>query len=364
MAVDDLADWLTLGRVPGIGPKTFQVLLNHFGSAGNVLHASTQALTALGIKASLIEGLRCLDPRSTARELKWAEHAHHHILTLTDPRYPPQLREIAQAPPVLFVMGDVECLQALQVAIVGSRHPTPNGRDMAYQLAGELATTGFVVTSGLALGIDAQGHQGALDADGLTIAVAATGLDQVYPRSHHRLASQIIEHGAIVSEFGLGTPPRAEHFPRRNRIISGLSLGVIVVEAGLQSGSLITARYAVEQNREVFAVPGSVRNPLSRGCHHLIRSGAALIECTQDVLLELQGPLGVASPSTPLASLGQSSFDPEPQKVLDCLTQDPLSMDAIVERSGLTAETVSAILLMLELHGQVAQSPGGAYSRL
>ena len=256
--------------------------------------------------------------------------------------------------------------------MVGSRHPTQSGKDLAYDFAKHLGASGLCITSGLARGVDGLSHQGALDANSPTIAVTATGLDRVYPASHRSLAHQIAEQGAIISEFPIGTEPKAQNFPRRNRIIAGLSLGVLVVEAAVKSGSLITARLANEQGREVFAIPGSIHNPLARGCHYLIREGAKLVETAEHILeeiakiLEFQPelpdiPQGIKTEATqPLEPV----LDTDYQKVLSEMGYDPVSIDRLVIQTGLTAEELSSILLMLELQGQVASSGGGTYTRL
>jgi DNA processing protein len=297
----------------------------------------------------------------------WAAEPGRHILTVRDPRYPELLRRTADPPQVLYVLGDPEVLGLPQVAIVGSRHPTPGGAETAHELARDLAAAGLVVTSGLALGIDGAAHRGALAAGGVSVAVAGTGLDRVYPASHRELAHRLAAEGALVSEYPVGTPPLPEHFPRRNRIIAGLSLGTLVVEAALRSGSLITARLAGEEGREVLAVPGSIRNPLTRGCHALLREGATLVESAADVLQALAGLL----PHVPAAAAGgpaeaqehEDPGDPDHRRVLASLGYDPAPIDLLVTRSGLTAEAVSSILLLLELRGLVESHGGGRYAR-
>lgn len=268
----------------------------------------------------------------------------------------------------MFVQGDVTLLNAWQLAIVGSRNPSSSGRESAYAFAEYLASGDLIITSGLAMGIDAAAHQGALAGGGKTIAVVGTGLDRVYPAKHHDLAHQIVEKGALVSEFPLGTPPKAENFPRRNRIISGLSLGTMVVEAAIRSGSLITARMAMEQGREVFAMPGSIHNPLARGCHRLIREGAKLVESAEDIIEELGALAGVKpmqndNKSTNKSAANLSKKDPEYQLLFEKMGFDPIHIDVLISRSGLTADVVSSMLLLLELQGQVASLPGGQYIR-
>lgn len=296
----------------------------------------------------------------------WLEAPGNHLVALDDPRYPDLLRQIPDPPPVLYVHGDPELLGNLQLAIVGSRNPSRGGLENARAFASHLAGAGLTITSGLALGIDAEAHRGALAAGGTTIAVTGTGLDRVYPARHHDLAHAIAEHGALVSEFPPGTPPRPAHFPQRNRIISGLALGTLVVEAARRSGSLVTARHALEQGREVFAIPGSIHNPLARGCHALIRQGAKLVETAEDILEELGALAGAAVPehATRTSPEPPASLDPEYQRLLDALGHDPVSIDDLVRRSGLTAESVSSMLLILELQGYVAPEAGGRYARI
>lgn len=297
--MSELADWLMLWRVPGIGPATFDALKRHFGSPDQVRRAGDLELRALKLSDETVVNIRRPDRAGVEQDLAWVAQSGHHILRLDEPIYPQQLRHISNPPPVLFVSGDPKVLSDPQIAIVGSRRPTPGGRENAHLFAGQLSRAGLIVTSGLAIGIDGAGHEGALNAGGLTIAVAATGLDRVYPRQHHELAQRIALHGAIVSEFPTGVAPKPEHFPRRNRLISGLSLGVLIVEAARCSGSLITAGFAAEQGREVFAIPGSIHNPVARGCHHLIREGAKLVESAEDVLEEIAGHIELKPSALP-----------------------------------------------------------------
>lgn len=290
--LDTVARWLTLRRLPGVGACTPRDLLEYFGSVENIFSASRGQLEkSLAVKREAIDAiLSGPDEAALKPDLDWLGEPHHYLLVWSDPDYPPLLREIPDPPVMLYVMGDRRVLSRPQLAIVGSRNPTPMGRENARAFAKSLAGAGLVITSGMALGIDGAAHRGALEAGGKTIAVAGTGLDRVYPSRHRDLAHDIVRHGALVSEFPLGTPPKPENFPVRNRLISGLSLGTLVVEAALQSGSLITARLATEQGREVFAIPGSIHSPQSRGCHALIRQGVKLVETAQDILEEL-GPL-------------------------------------------------------------------------
>lgn len=353
-------------RAPGIGPTRFARLLEHFGSAAAALAADRAEWARLGLPDTALDYLRHPDWRQVEQDLAWLERPGNHLLRLDDARYPPLLRQIAYPPPLLFVHGDPDCLRAPQLAIVGTRNPTPPGRETAHRFAAHLAEGGLVITSGLALGIDAAAHQGALTG-GRTVAVMGTSLDQVYPARHRDLAHAIAERGALVSELPIGTPALAENFPRRNRLISGLALGVLVVEAALQSGSLITARLALDQGREVFAIPGSIHNPLAKGCHALIRQGAKLVETANDILEEL-GSLAAAGAGEPAtlasATATPDALDDDYRRLLAALGDEPAGVDPLVERCGLTAEVVSSMLLILELEGYVAAVPGGLYCRL
>ena len=300
------------------------------------------------------------------QDLAWFDEPSRHIITLHDPRYPELLKQIADPPSLLFVQGDVSLLSHWQIALVGSRNPSASGRNTAFEFARYLAQGDIAINSGLAMGIDAAAHQGALAAQGKTVAVIGTGLDRIYPAKHKDLAADIVASGVIVSEFPLGTPPRAENFPRRNRLISGMSLGTLVVEAALQSGSLITARMALEQGREVFAIPGSIHNPLSRGCHKLIREGAKLVETAQDILEDL-GALAAVSITTDTVAQQNNdtiSIDGDYQSLFEHLGYDPIQIDVLIERCGLTADTVSSMLLLLELQGEVESLSGARYVRI
>lgn len=361
MTPEALACWLTLQRIPSLGASTLLALLARFGSVEGVFAAPRAQLERVlgGSRSALAQILA--GPQVLAAERDWLQAPGHHLLTILDERYPPLLREIPQPPVVLFVAGTLEPLALPQLAIVGSRNPTAGGVANAEAFAQALVQAGLVITSGLALGIDGAAHRGALAAGGRTIAVFGNGIEQVYPPRHEALAREIVRHGALISEFALGTPPKPENFPRRNRIISGLALGALVVEATLQSGSLITARLAVEQGREVFAIPGSIHSPLARGCHALIREGAKLVETASDILEELR----VFAPAQPTRSAAVTALAPDErmQRLLDLLAHDPVSIDMLVERSGLTTHTVSSMLLEMELLGMVEPCPGGRYVR-
>lgn len=387
---DELRARLQIWRAAGIGPASINRLLNHFGSAVAALDASDSEMAKAGLKPDIIQNLRAVPAEAALADLEWLHRAQHrHILVPEDALYPKQLHDVKAAPPVLFVAGNPELLNEPQLAMVGSRTPTHYGKDNAQAFAQYLAKHGITVTSGLALGIDAVSHQGALDAGGHTIAVIATGLDIMYPAKNRSLAERIVEQGVIVSEFPIGVKPQAQNFPRRNRIISGLSLGTLVVEAALQSGSLVTAQHALEQGREVFAIPGSIHSPLAHGCHRLIRQGAKLVETAADILEELapqlQSYLGINFDQTetqatktikPLSFLKSieaqenteertaPTLDPEEQQILATIGLEPVPIDQIVIQTGLTTDVVSSMLLMLELQGYIAACGGGRYKRL
>jgi DNA processing protein len=347
--------------VPGLGCRTYlKLLATH--TPEQVFAESRQTLTNLGLKTRVIDAIKQPDWGSIDQDLAWLAQTNNHVLTLHDPAYPAQLKEISDPPPLLFVRGRPDILALPQLAMVGSRNPSQLGKETAREFAKALSRAGFVITSGLALGIDAASHEGALLAQGYTIAVAGTGLDRIYPASHKELATQIVNTGAIVSEFPPGTTAKANHFPRRNRIISGLCQGLLVVEAAKQSGSLITARMALEQNREVFAIPGSIHNPLARGCNALIREGAKLVETTQDILEELNQYFQEDVNYSPISE--QSMLDLEQQTLLNLVMFSPTSVDNLVENSGLSVEVISSMLLILELQGYVEATAGGFYTRL
>jgi len=362
--MEDPLPWLTLARVPGL----------HAGRLRSALHPlalareSPASLRALELSEPTIAALHAPDREALALDERWLAGPGRSLVAWGQPDYPPQLAQIPDAPLVLFVEGSVAALSVPQLAVVGSRNPTLLGRDTAEQFAQHLVRAGLAVTSGLALGIDAAGHRGALQAGGRTVAVLGCGLDAVYPRAHRDLAQEIAANGALVADLPPGAPPLKQHFPRRNRIISGLALGTLVVEAALQSGSLITARLALEQSREVFAVPGSIHNPMARGCHRLLRDGAKLVETVDDILSEL-GPLlaglhPVERTEAPDAqAVSGRALDKDYEILLDALGFAPASIDALATRSGFAAGAVASMLLILELEGRVAQQHGGLYSR-
>jgi len=371
----DLTDWLALARLQGVGPRTQTQILENYGSAGAFFAASERDRQHHGLPTEAIKASRKLEGLESAIEtdLAWRDGAsNRHIITRSDDRYPAALADIADPPAVLFVRGHPALLQNPQIAIVGSRHATPIGAETAHDFAAHLAATGLTVTSGLALGIDTAAHEGALLGGGQTLAVMATGPDRLYPRENIELAERIAETGAIVTEMSAGTPVKRGLFPRRNRIISGLSLGVLVVEAGSKSGALGSARSANEQNREVLAIPGSIHNPVARGCHALIRDGARLVESVNDVLEELRGPAArmtatlnedAIAPEPPSTAPHDRELDADDQALLDALGESPVSFDRLLERLGLTPDILSSMLLKLELKGRVAPCSGGQYQR-
>lgn len=381
MERDELAGWLRLALTPGLGRAGMRRLLASFGLPEAIFDAPPDALRAVLGSDDLLRALarppQGLDDLLGLTE-RWLSDARasipRRLLTLGDGQYPQRLLHTADPPVLLYVEGAVEALQAPLIAIVGSRHPTPQGLDHARAFAQALSAAGHPVVSGLALGIDGAAHEGSLQGGQGTVGVVGTGLDQVYPRRHAALARRLLEdpRSALVSEYPVGTPPLPPHFPQRNRIIAGLSLGTLVVEAAPASGSLITARLASEAGREVFAIPGSIQSPQSRGCHALIRQGATLVESAEDVLADLGSGLGLTrraalavvetvgeTPGPTVASAPPSDTD----RLLSTMGHDPVSLDALVARTGEAAATLSARLLTLELEGRVARLPGQLFQR-
>ncbi|MDD1613479.1 MAG: DNA-processing protein DprA [Methylococcaceae bacterium] len=348
-------------RTPGLGCRTFLSLLQTHAPS-QLFAESTSALSALGLKSDIIYVIKNPDWAMIDNDLFWLEQKNNSVITFNDTNYPSQLKEIADPPPVLFVRGNPDLLSLPQIAIVGSRNPSSLGEETAFNFAKTLSQYGFVITSGLALGIDGASHRGAINAKGYTVAVAGTGLDRVYPARHKELATEIVNTGVMISEFPPGTTAKANHFPRRNRIISGLCQGLLVVEAAKQSGSLITARMALEQNREVFAIPGSIHNPLARGCNALIREGAKLVETTQDILEELNQHYQQDEKLSPFTM--QSTLDLEQQTLLNRVMFSPTSIDNLVENTGESVEVISSMLLILELQGYLEATAGGCYMRV
>jgi DNA processing protein len=387
MTRSEVAAWLQLLQAEGVGNDAARRLLAAFGLPEQVLAQSQSALEQV-VSARQAVALRQLQAQTqTLIETTWQwlqqddPTIQRRLLVLGDPDYPPLLLEMSDPPVMLYAVGQIDRLHRAQprIAMVGSRNPTPQGASNARAFARTFAQRGWTVVSGLALGVDGAAHEGALQAaphgdPGLaTIAVVGTGLDRVYPRQHRELAHRIAQQGVILSECALGTPPLAHHFPKRNRIIAGLSHGVLVVEAALQSGSLITARLAAEQGKEVFAIPGSIHAPQSRGCHALIRQGAKLVESAQDVAEELQHVVpGIGSPATGFGAASEetavsadcSIHGKETVFLLQALGHDPVGLDALLERTGLDAATLQARLLELELVGVVGRLPGGLFQRI
>jgi len=354
--MSDAAAWVRLAGVPGLGPAGARKLLAAFGLPQHVFAADPAALAAV-VGDKLAGRILAHDAGAAIEQaLAWLAEPGHHLITLADADYPPSLLEIPDPPILLYVQGRAELLARPAVAVVGARNATPQGIDNAENFARALSRGGLTIVSGLALGIDAAAHRGALDGPGATVAVVGTGADRIYPAKNEALARRIAAEGAIVSEFPLGTGPLRENFPRRNRLISGLSRGVLVAEAAERSGSLITARLAAEQGREVFAIPGSIHSPVSKGCHQLIREGAKLVDRAAHVLEELGLETAPAAPAT--------ATPPAADKLLAAMGFDPVSMDELVARTGLTAAEVSAKLLELELAGQATNLPGGRFQRL
>lgn len=386
MEREELAAWLRLSLTPGVGDTTARKLLAAFGLPPSIFGQSPAALTAVA-GAAAAAALREEPPRLAQQleaTLAWLAHAnaqgdvqgdvqggeatpHRRVLTLGDPAYPAALLQTADPPLMLYVSGQACAHWPAAIAMVGSRNPTPQGSLNARQFAHSFAEAGFTVVSGMALGIDGAAHEGALAGAGpgqlATIAVVGTGLDRVYPRRHHALAHQIAGRGLLISEYPLGTPPLAQNFPKRNRLISALSQGTLVVEAALKSGSLITARMAVEQGKDVFAIPGSIHSVQSRGCHALLKQGAKLVETAQDVLEELGAPPALPKIERPAAQ-SDAGEPPQEDAVVRALGFDPISLDALVSRTGMEPARLQARMLEMEMAGQLARLPGGRFQRI
>lgn len=362
---DDLHHWLRLSLTEGVGSHTARELLAHFGLPEYIFSAGFPALQrrvpeklAYALSAPLSDAMQA----QIATTLAWAAQPGNAVLTLADAAYPQALLTISDPPPLLYAKGEVALLNRTAIAIVGSRNATVQGMQNADQFAQLLGRANLTIISGQALGIDAAAHAGALNTAGSTVAVVGTGLDIVYPARHRDLAHKIANQGCLLSEYALGTPAIASNFPRRNRLISGLALGVLVVEAAAQSGSLITARSALEQGRDVFAIPGSIHSPLSKGCHQLIRQGAKLVESAQDILEELRWPQTVPTPHVEPAK--HTEVEPDLQAVLTAAGHDPVSIDQLVARTTFTAAAIQAHLLNLEMQGKIELMAGGLYRRL
>jgi DNA processing protein len=353
---EELSSWLRLISVRGLGNRTLLKLLKAFGSPERVLEASRATLSH-AIGETLAAAIATpADDSSIERTLEWAAHPGHAIITLGDPHYPALLLTIPDPPVLLYLVGNVSLLSRPALAIVGSRNPSAQGIDNARAFARALVKADLTIVSGLALGIDAAAHEGALNNAGSTIAVLGCGINVVYPKTNRTLFERIAAEGLLLSEYGLDVPALPAHFPSRNRIISGLARGCLVIEASLSSGSLITARVAVEQGREVFAIPGSIHSPLSKGCHALIKQGAKLVESAHDVLEELQYD------RTPIGEMPSATAVPT-SPLLDAMGFEPVHLDILCSRLNLTPDVVSAMLLELELEGRVVAATGGRYLR-
>lgn len=369
---EELAGWLRLQQTPDVGFKRKQALLDRFGAPQAIFSAGPDALAAvvprqvaLALCAALTAGQTNQLLIQQERCRAWLALAGNHLLTLSDPAYPAPLKEIATAPLLLYVQGNPALLSGKLLAMVGARNATLQGRSNAHDMALALSRAGLTIVSGMALGIDAASHLGGLDGPSSSIAVIGTGADIVYPPRNAALARRLAEQGCIVSEYPLGTQPASANFPRRNRIISGLSLGVLVVEAARHSGSLITARLAIDQNRDVFAVPGSIHATLSKGCHKLIKSGAKLVESADDVLAELGMPLSEGGAEEVIGErVAKSRRSALEKALLAALAYDPIGADVLVERTGVAPAAIVAALLGLELAGLIERLPGGLYQRL
>ncbi len=356
-------------RTPGLDADRLQAVADRSADLELLERPEPRALAELGLTTTGIAWLLAPDDARIDADLHWLGRTGCALLASTDPGYPELLRRSPDATAVLYVRGNPASLLEPQLAMVGSRNPTAGGRTTAREFAASFARLGLAITSGLALGIDAACHEGALAAGGITIAVLGCGLDNVYPRENVSLADRVAASGAVISEFPPGTPALREHFPQRNRIIAGLAHGTLVVEAAQRSGSLITARLAGAAGREVFALPGSIHNPLARGCHELIRQGAKLVERVEDVLAELKISLahqllGDPARPSPATSCEGRVLDKAYKILLDALAFEPASVDSLIERTGLNSESIASMLLILELDGHVAPHPGGRYSRL
>lgn len=367
---DEIAQWIHLEQVSGVGPETARKLLKAFGLPKNIFSASFSALNkvvservAHALLAPLSDASRAL----TDKTLVWVEQPGNYILTLADAAYPKALLEISDPPMMLYVKGRISLLSKPSIAVVGSRNATAQGVANAEKFSQALSEADLTIVSGMALGIDSAAHQGSLRGSGSTVAVIGTGADIVYPARNRTLAHHIAQDGCIVSEYPLSMPAIASNFPRRNRIISGLARGVLVVEAAAQSGSLITARMAIEQGRDVFAIPGSIHSPLSKGCHQLIKQGAKLVESAQDILEELKHYKDVGQPHEQPNNMSDPQKPPEDpivDRLLTALGFDPVSADALAERCKLDVAALNAQLLTLELAGLLEMLPGGMYRRL
>lgn len=363
---ESLKQWLILSFVPGISSRQFNFLLDRFGSPQVILDTSKQSLIQAGLNIQMASSINQQGKRADktlddmlARTLRWLEGEGHKLITCLSPDYPGLLSRIPDSPPLLYLKGDPTLLHRPQLAMVGSRNPSGSGRRNARMFSGELARAGLTITSGLAMGIDAESHAGALGHMGSTIAVLGTGIDRIYPAIHKEIFQRIAEQGLLVSEFPLGTPPVKMNFPRRNRIISGLSMGVLVVEASLKSGSMITARYALEQGREVYAIPGSIHNPVARGCHKLISEGARLVEKAGDIFEECGSLLESVIQQNTQTPQSEHNLDPVMQQILSLMGYDLVQPDQVILETGFASEQVIAALTNLELQGLIQREGSG-----
>ena len=366
MQTDLLPDFLHLYHSLGPRFSGLAALLAQFsGDPARILDSPSSRLIATGLNHAAIAKIRSRRHSLVDVDLAWAETDNRHLICFDDSRYPELLRQTTDFPTLLYACGDPDLLDNPQIAMVGSRNCTPGGAQTAFDFAAQLASAGLAVTSGMALGIDSAAHRGALSVAGKTIAVTGTGLDRIYPARNRKLASEILQQGLIVSEFPLGTEARPANFPQRNRIISGLSLATLVVEAASRSGSLITARLAAEQGREVFAVPGSIHNPQTRGCHQLIRDGAVITESPGDIAVELSGLIDLNPGQQQNRQRDTSlTLDKAHQKLLSAIGYDPVNCDILVQRSGLTIDKLSSMLLLLEINDFIQSAPGGCFVRI
>ena len=390
ITTEQIRQWLGLHHAHGLGPITFLSLARQQIDPLQLLGNQQKSLfNKINLAQKTQQSLLNPDWQSIETDLRWAEQSNCHIIPIISSRYPEILREIADPPILLYVQGDPELLQFPQIAMVGSRNPSHYGKEAAFEFAKHLSNAGLIITSGMATGIDTDSHRGALAASGLTIAVSGTGLDRVYPAKNKTLAEEILREGTIISEYSIGTQPVAHNFPRRNRIISGMSLGTLVVEAAIKSGSLITAKQATEQGREVLASPGSIHSPMARGCHRLIRQGAKLVETGDDILQELGPMITQANKNiskndnvthktapnnikvintNPSDDVLETKVEIDPrlsikqQQLLEYIEFEPISIDTLVQRSRLTPESISSMLVELELGGIITSS-GGLYAR-
>ena len=360
VALIEKLEWLSLSKIDGLDCQTFCQLLKTFGSPSEIYRKKFKELRAVVSEKIALEIGQGVDQTGLQDTLTWLAQANNHLVTLSDADYPKALLEIADPPPLLYAKGNLALLNKLSIAIVGSRNASVQGEKNAEAFAQGLAEHGLCIVSGLALGIDGAAHRGALKAKGDTIAVVGTGLDMVYPAQHRDLAHQIASSGLIISEFPLGTLSKPQNFPRRNRLISGLSLGCLVVEANLKSGSQITARLSAEQGREVFAIPGSIHSPLAKGCHQLIKQGAKLVDSLQDIVEELNLSKAVS------ATLAEenSPTNQDQQTLLESMGYDAISIESLVQLTGLTVSTLSSMLTLLELEGRITGLAGGQYQQI